>query len=338
MLPGRCGPGPTIPPFSHLSLLNSQKHKPGRSPVVKALTFAAAAAAAGTGYMLFEAQWLRLRRMTLPVPGLPASMEGLKLLHLSDLHAGAPGPGRLAISKLVEASRRAQPDIVLFTGDMTDKQKDVRPYLGLLAKIEARHGKFAVLGNHDHGQRKTVFQDLMRRLTGQTGGGGRAQVVYENVEHTVNLNRRLLAKAGIRLLENECRLVSLDGRRGSVQVCGIDDLQYGYADLEGMMARVDRAAPLRILLSHSPNAADCISGDEFQLLLAGHTHGGQICVPKPGGKILLSTSGAGYAVGVYRLPKLTMHVSPGVGTTLLPFRFLSRPEATLLTLTAAEAD
>lgn len=301
-----------------------------RKSTLKTLLLATAAGMTGIGYMLFEAQWLRLRHLNVTLPGVPGSLDGLKLLHLSDLHAGAPGPGARAMAKLVDASRRAEPDIVLFTGDMVDKKKDLRPHIELLGKIEARHGKFAVLGNHDHGLRKTVLQDLVGRFTGLSGGNGRAEVLYEDFEQTVNLNRRLLAQAGIRLLENECRLV--DGGSWKVQVCGIDDLTYGHADLETTAAQVDYETPLRILLSHSPNAADCVTNGDFQLLLTGHTHGGQICIPKPGGKIMLSTSGAQYADGLYRLPNLTMHVSRGVGTTLLPFRLFSRPEATLLEL------
>jgi hypothetical protein len=303
-----------------------------RKSALKTLLLFAAAGMTGIAYMLFEAQWLRLRHLTVTLPGLPASLDGLRLLHLSDLHAGAPGPGARAMAKLVDASRRADPDIVVFTGDMVDKKKDLQPHIGLLRKIEARHGKFAVLGNHDHGLRKTVLQDLIGRFTGLKGGRGRAEVLYEDFEQTVNINRRLLAQAGIRLLENECRLV--DGDSWKIQVCGIDDFQYGHADLESTTAQIDYDAPLRILLSHSPNAAGCVTNGDFQLLLAGHTHGGQICIPKPGGKIMLSTSGAQYADGLYTLPYMTMHVSRGVGTTLLPFRLFSRPEATLIELRA----
>lgn len=303
-----------------------------RKSALKALLLAAAGVVSGTAYMLFEAQWLRLRRLTVTLPGVPASLDGLKLLHISDLHAGAPGPGARAMAKLVEVSRQAEPDIVLFTGDMVDKKKDLKPHIELLEKIEARHGKFAVLGNHDHGLRKTVLQDLAARFTGQWGGAGKAEVLYEDLDQTVNTNRRLLAQAGIRLLENECRLVDAGSRK--VQVCGIDDFYYGYSDLETTSAQIDHEAPLRILLSHSPNVADSVSNGDFQLILAGHTHGGQICIPKPGGKIMLSTSGAQYADGLYSLPNLTMHVSRGVGTTLLPFRLFSRPEATLLELRA----
>ena len=164
------------------------------------------------------------------LPGLPAELEGLKLLHISDLHAGAPGPANRAIHKLVKASRRADADIVLFTGDMTDKQKDLRPYLPLLAEIGSRYGKFSVLGNHDHGLRKTVLQDLARRFTGRSKRG-RREIASGKLADIVALNRELLAQAGIQLLENECATLAVRG--SSVQICGIDDMQYGYADFKG---------------------------------------------------------------------------------------------------------
>lgn len=296
----------------------------------RTLLSAATMAAAGFSYMLFEAQWLRLRRRRLELPGLPPQLDGLKLLHISDLHAGAPGPAGRAIGKLIKASRRADADLVLFTGDMTDKKKDLRPWLPLLAEIGGRYGKFAVLGNHDHGLRKTVLQDLARRLTGRNLRGPK-EFPTEDLAETVSLNRELLAQSGIRLLENECAKVVT--RDGSVQVCGMDDFQYGYADFEGTASQVDRGAGLRVLLSHSPDAAELLPAGTYDLVLAGHTHGGQICIPHPTrGKILLSTSGSDFGVGIYKLGSLTMHVSPGVGTTLLPFRLLSRPEITLLEL------
>lgn len=293
---------------------------------------AGVAGLAGAGYMLFEAQWLRLRRRRLEIPGLPAALEGLKLLHVSDLHAGAPGPGVRAIRKFIERAVGTGADLVLFTGDMTDKKRDLTPYLELLSRVEAPLGKFAVLGNHDHGLRKTFLNDMYRRLTGR-GGPGRYEIAAEDISRTVALNRDLLFQAGIELLENECTRLEVSGE--AVLLCGVDDFQYGYADLERVDAQLDRAASLRILLSHSPDVVRLLGEGDFQLVLSGHTHAGQICLPHPTrGRVLLSSSGSDYGCGIYHMPGLTLHVSPGVGTTLLPFRLLSRPEITLLELAA----
>ena len=283
--------------------------------------------------MLFEAQWLRLRRLNVTLPGLPSSLDGLKILHISDLHAGVPGPNEIAVAKLGRIVSATESDITIFTGDMTDKKRDIRPYLPLLSDIEARYGKYAVLGNHDHGLRKTVIENLLNRLPGCNLSLEMKKVGNESLDETVAANRSLLAEAGIQLLENEC--IKINAGNEEVQICGVDDFQYGFADIEGTTGQVDHGVPLRILLSHSPDAADHISNGDYHLLLAGHTHGGQICLPRPtGGKILLSTSGSSYGAGLYRLRDTFMHVSPGVGTTLLPFRLLQRPEITLLELTS----
>lgn len=283
--------------------------------------------------MLFEAQWLHLRRLNVTLPGLPSSLDGLKILHISDLHAGVPGPNEIAVAKLGRIVSATESDITIFTGDMTDKKRDIRPYLPLLSDIEARYGKYAVLGNHDHGLRKTVIEDLLNRLPGCNLSLEMKKVGNESLDETVTANRSLLAEAGIQLLENEC--IKINAGNEEVQICGVDDFQYGFADIEGTAGQVDHGVPLRILLSHSPDAADHISNGDYHLLLAGHTHGGQICLPRPtGGKILLSTSGSSYGAGLYRLRDTFMHVSPGVGTTLLPFRLLQRPEITLLELTS----
>ncbi|RJQ43592.1 MAG: metallophosphoesterase [Gaiellales bacterium] len=298
----------------------------------RALAACAGAGAALTGYMLFEAQWLQVRRLELDIPGLPQELAGMRILHASDLHAGAPGPGSRALDKFIAAAKDCDPDLVLFTGDMTDKKKELGPYVSRLGEIGARYGKFAVLGNHDHGLRKTVMQDLALKLLGRGHRGAREAPDGSRQAATISRTRELLSRAGVELLANECRSVEMGG--GKVQVCGIDDFQYGYGDLAAAKRQFDDAADLRILLSHSPDAVAGLESGDYQLVLAGHTHGGQICIPRPGGKILLSSSGSDYGDGVYRTGAAIMHVSRGVGTTLLPFRLLSRPEVTVIRLAA----
>lgn len=284
--------------------------------------------------MLYEAQWLQLRRLSVTIPGLAAGLQGLRILHISDLHAGAPGPGGRAIMKFVAAAKAAEPDLVLFTGDLTDKKRELEPHLSLLGEVGSRHGKFAVLGNHDHGLRKTVLQDLAFKFLGRETGRHTCPSGSGDVAADVKKYRHQLSQANMTLLDNECRLVDVNGAR--VQVCGIDDYHYGYGDLDAAAAQFDDTADLRILLTHSPDAFGSMADGDYQLVLAGHTHGGQICLPKPGGKILLSSSGSDYSDGLYRAGAATMHVSRGVGTTLLPFRLLSRPEITLLELYAGD--
>ena len=94
----------------------------------------------------------------------------------------------------------------------------------------------------------------------------------------------------------------------------------------------DDSADLRILLCHFPGVIDKLSPGSFHFVLAGHLHAGQICVPFPGGRLRLAHMRWHYIEGLYERPAGTMHLSPGLGTTFVPFRFLARPEATELIL------
>ena len=95
---------------------------------------------------------------------------------------------------------------------------------------------------------------------------------------------------------------------------------------------LSRQADFRILLSHYPRVLDRLQPGRFELVLAGHMHDGQIALPYPGGKLRFAHLSARYPTGVYRNAASVMHVSPGLGTTFVPFRFAARPEATELVL------
>ena len=132
------------------------------------------------------------------------------------------------------------------------------------------------------------------------------------------------------LLEHESVGVGHDGRR--VQVAGGDPRRH--REPHGPLADPD--ADFRILLVHFPDEVRTLAPGEFQLILAGHLHGGQICVPTPRGKVRLEHLRAPYWEGLFELPQGTLHVSRGLGTSFVPFRLLARPEATILTLRSPE--
>jgi hypothetical protein len=136
------------------------------------------------------------------------------------------------------------------------------------------------------------------------------------------------------LLRNEGRLVERRGRR--IWLAGVDP----YLVLRGaprldpneLAAPPEVEADLSILLCHYPRVLDLLEPGRFDLVLAGHLHAGQICLPYPGGKVLLAHPSAPYTSGIYRTAAATMHVSPGLGTTFVPLRFAAPPEATELVL------
>jgi predicted MPP superfamily phosphohydrolase len=139
-----------------------------------------------------------------------------------------------------------------------------------------------------------------------------------------------LEQQGARLLEHEAVTVEAAGR--TIQVAGADPRRRR----QGLRELADPAADLRILLVHFPDDVRVLAPGDFHVILAGHLHGGQICIPKPGGKVRLEHLRAPHWEGLFELPVGALHVSRGLGTSFVPFRFLARPEATRLTLRAAE--
>jgi predicted MPP superfamily phosphohydrolase len=257
-------------------------------------------AAAGAGWGFFEAGWVRLRTLDVPLPGLPAELEGLRIAHLSDFHLGVPSRGGRAVRRAIEWTVERKPDLVAISGDLLTHPRG-EPLLREL--VERLPGPtFAVLGNHD----VAMARDPQARAS----------------------NLQELGSAT--LLADEGAMLELRGR--SVWIAGTHPRL-----IVRRRAKVDpnslaRDADLRILLCHYPSVLDRLEPDRFDLVLAGHMHDGQITVPYPGGKLRLAHLTAKYGSGLYRSEAGVMHVSPGLGTTFVPFRFGARPEATELVL------
>ena len=247
---------------------------------------------------------MRLRELELELPGLPAELDGLRIVHLSDFHFGVPSPGIGAAWRATEWARERRPDLVAISGDLLTHPRG-EPMLRRLAHVLPRPA-FAVLGNHDI----ALSRDPQARAS------------------------ELRELEPVTLLRDEGRLLELRGR--SVWIAGADPrlILRSRPRLDpnrlAVTARVD--ADLSILLCHYPRVLDRLEPGRFDLVLAGHMHDGQIAFPYPGGKIRFAHPSARYTSGVYRSAAATMHVSAGLGTTFVPFRFAARPEATELVL------
>ena len=259
-------------------------------------------AAAGLAWAWFEAGWVRLRRLEVPLEGLPPELDGLRIVHLSDFHLGPPSRGAHAVERAVAWTEGLAPDLTLLTGDLLTRPRGERRLLELVGRLPRC---YAILGNHDF----AISRDPAARRT---------QV-------------RDLAPA--RLLSDEGETIELRGRR--VYVAGADPRSRWLRSRPQVrdLAVPREQADLRILLVHYPYLVDQLPPDAFDLVLAGHMHDGQICLPLPGReKLRLAHLHARYTCGLYRTPGATLHVSPGLGTTFVPFRFAARPEATELVL------
>jgi hypothetical protein len=267
----------------------------------KLAAFGAALGAGAAGWGHFEAGWVRLEALPCPLPGLPAELEGLRIAHLSDLHLGFPSRGSEAVERAVSWVEERGPDLTLISGDLLSRRSGEPRLRELLGRMPAC---FAVLGNHDFALTRDPFSHPAE--------------VYDLAPAT--------------LLSDDSRTLELRGKR--VQIVGVDPRSY-----RGRRSHperlVDPHAELRILLCHFPNVIDMLPPGAFHLVLAGHLHAGQICVPWPGGRLRLAHIRWTYIRGLYRRPTGTLHLSSGLGTTFVPFRFLARPEATELNLQSA---
>jgi uncharacterized protein len=257
----------------------------------------AAAAAAGAAWGLFEAAWVRLRRLEVTIERLPRELDGIRVAHLSDFHLGAPSPSVLAVERAVDWVAARAPELVLISGDLLTHPRGERRLRELVGRIP---GAIAVLGNHDFGDARDPLA-APSRLTDLTP---------------------------THLLRDESVVLDLRGRR--VQIVGVDPATYraGRADPVGL---ADPGADLRILLCHYPAVFERIR-PVYELVLAGHLHDGQIAIPYGLGKVRLAHLNWRYTRGFYRRDGSVLHVSPGLGTTFVPFRFFARPEATELVL------
>jgi uncharacterized protein len=256
----------------------------------------AVAAAGGLAWGWFEGGWVRLRERRLAVPGLPAELSGLRIAHLSDFHLGVPSRGESAVRKAVDWVEARRPDLTFLTGDLLTRPSGEALLRELVARLP---NCFAVLGNHDFGNAKDPFA----------------------------LPSPIADLPGATILWNESRTIELLGT--AVQVAGLDPRTARRAEA---VPEPDRDAALRILLTHFPTTVDRLRPGDWDLVLAGHMHAGQIVVPYGAGRLRLAHPSARYNEGVYRRPGGLMHVSPGLGTTFVPFRFFARPEATELAL------
>jgi predicted MPP superfamily phosphohydrolase len=239
---------------------------------------------------------VRLRRRELPITGLPQELDGLRIAHLSDFHLGVPSRGKLAVERAVEWVAARRPDLVVVTGDLLSRPGGEPALLRLLERLGH---PYVVLGNHDLALSRDPFSRpaQLGRLAHGT------------------------------LLSDQSVELEVAGRR--VEIAGVDPRSWM---LHERSPFGDSDADLRILLCHFPAALDRVPVGRWHLICAGHLHAGQIVLPYGFGKLLLAHPRARYNEGVYERGGTTMHVSPGLGTTFVPFRFFARPEATELVL------
>ena len=256
-----------------------------------------------------EPTWLRTVRHDAKIPGLDPSLDGLRIVQLSDFHIGAGVPFDY-LTRAVEDAMALEPDVAVVTGDFLHdgKVEGLQRLPALLSRLHAPLGVYGVLGNHDfgspYGRRSGPDVPAVARL------------------------RTALGDGGLRLLHNEATLIA-PPRGGRLRLAGYADLWSGafFPDAIEFGGGIPTVA-----LSHNPDTAPELADRGASLILSGHTHGGQVCVPFLGPPIL-PVERREYAAGPYDLGATRLYVNRGVGW-LSRVRLFVRPEVTLHTLRA----
>lgn len=283
----------------------------------RTLRWLAAAGAAAFAYGLYEPYRYHLRTADVSV-----AWEGppLEVLHLSDTHL-APGDRKLQtfLRSLPERLRRT-PDLVLATGDMIEGDEAIDPLIEALAGVDGRLGRFYVLGSHDY------YVSSGPAYTKYFSGNKTMRAAAPT--NSARLEQRLQDKGWVSLA-NRTEIVADDGR--TIRLSGVDDPYLNRHTTDHIERR--RGENLAIALAHAPDVVSEWALNGFDLVLAGHTHGGQVRIPGVGAVVTNCSLPAGLAVGLHPIGRTWLHVSPGLGTgRYAPIRFLTRPEATLLRL------
>jgi uncharacterized protein len=286
-----------------------------------------AAGAATLGYAaVVERNWFALRRFEVPV--LPSGAEPLRVLHVSDAHLT---PGRRRLMSWLRSLDDLDPDLVVNTGDSIAHPQAVRCFLDSLGPLLDRPGVF-VLGSND--LYAPVPLNPMRylwRTSSDWHKRKRPDLPWEKL-------RDGMVSAGWLDLNNQRAQLKAGGL--TIAFAGVHDSHISRDRYEQVAGRADPAADLRIGVMHSPEprVLDRFTADGYELLLAGHTHGGQLCLPWHGALVTNCGLDTDRVRGLHRHPGdgsagAWLHVSAGLGTSpWAPARFACRPEASLLTL------
>jgi predicted MPP superfamily phosphohydrolase len=274
--------------------------------------FAAAGSAAGSWSFFAEARWWQVTHRKFPVHGLSPGLHGLRIVQLTDIHHGA-WMSLAWVKQIVDATNALAPDIVALTGDYVyHGPQYVRPVSKALAFLRPRIGVVGVLGNHDW---------------------------YDNR----GLTQWAFAREGIPLIDNKRLFVTpnqylMSHAREGLCIAGVGDLWEDKCLYDEALGGVHGGMP-RILLSHNPDVAEQApfleSGHRVDLMLSGHTHGGQIRLPGIGAPVTNSAYGQKYAQGLVQGPVCPVFVSRGLGMTVMPLRLGVRPEIAVIELQCA---
>lgn len=259
---------------------------------------------------------LVINQQQVSVEGWESEFNGFRAVLISDIHGGSRGGDIESIQRIVEAANAQHPDAIFLLGDYVSTESDRRSIkmpmptvANILGGLRAKHGVYAVLGNHD--------------------GWFGMQIVAAELER-VGIT---VLDGKVAAIENNGHVLRIIGLRDHMQIV---DWESFSADAKQMLAASEGTGNV-IALEHSPDVLPGITGDlaissDLKIMFAGHTHGGQLWLPALGYPAIPSSYGQKYAAGHVRDFGVDMFVTTGTGTSILPLRFLVPPEIAVITI------
>jgi len=253
----------------------------------------------GVWIYFVEPNTIRIENISIEIKNLPSSFKGARIAHLSDIHSRSFGEKE---KEILEKLNQLKPDFVFITGDFVEwTTKDLNSCRDFWKELSKNYPQriFGVLGNHEH--RHLKFKTI----------------------------KKLLEESGIEILENESIKIEKDGE--FIYLIGLDDPHGKYDDIEKATTGLEDETS-KILIAHSPEIFRKLKGKNIDLVLVGHTHGGQINVPFITDLFIPLKYDKKYKRGLFKEDSTYLYINRGIGLTFIPFRFNSFPEIANITL------
>ena len=249
-------------------------------------------------YTFLEPYRIKITHILFVHSDIPPAFDNTKIIFVSDIHHG-PFLARRRVASMVEKTNQLHPDIVIFGGDYVHRGPQyIIPCFEELQHVNATYGKFGVLGNHDHWEDAALTWQQMQR-------------------------------AGITILDNQA--VWIKKGQGQIKIGGVGDLWEDTQDLTPTLQDTTEE-DFVILVSHNPDYAELLHTQKIDVMLSGHTHGGQVTLFGLWAPLIPSRYGQKYRTGLIQTPNVQVIVTNGIGTITPPVRFFARPEIVMMTL------
>ncbi len=249
---------------------------------------------------LAEANSFQIEEVKIFLNKLPKALDGFRIVQLSDIHH-SPFTSSEFIEQIVEKANQLEPDMFVLTGDYVSHENEyIAPVAEILSQLVSEFGTFACLGNHDH---------------------------WTNAE----LVTAEFRSNGIKMLVNEG--FRFGARNESFWLCGVDDFGEGLSNIRQSL-RGSKADEMKLMLAHNPAIMRRAAYWGIDLVLSGHTHGGQLKFREPREKFLFPNRRRRFSSGLHHRKETQIYITRGIGTVVVPMRYQCPPEITVLELRA----